>query len=380
MSKNTIKINAGKVKMTKYDPMTGALSADPKDIRVCTEVVQEIQKRKAVNTYTLPDGNSDYPMGIYENGITYDVSLIFSEMSNETLAFLHNVEVDSSSGTIKEIANVTVPLAAPYEVSLLGNVEGIPIVVDTNNFKWGHTTGNPKFNEFKVVEGTLGTKQAMEKEVTAKATTAGKVKVTIKATGSPALSEGKEILIDVTAAADADTNALEIRTGLQSDRDVAVYFDIGGEDAKVKLTRKVIDKNEVEIFTFALDDAVGITMGETTATSGVETIPAKMVFNVANAGTPLFAEYDFSQDGIESYKEKKTALLPVVLIEIVHDTLSSDKTRKYKNNTILKRMQFTGSMDETFKREHSPETLPFTAVRPDGEDVAENKKVEVPLN
>ena len=377
-SKNTIKINAGKVKLTKYDPLTGAISRNPKDIRICTETVQEIQKRKSIETYELPDGNSDYPMGIYEKASKYDVSMIFSDMSNETIAFLNNAELKSVSGTVKEIADVTIPIEAPFEVPLLGNVVGIPIVVDTNNFKWGYTTSAPGFNEFKVVDGVLGTKQSMTKVVTAKATQSGKVKVTIKAAGSPALAEGKVIIVDVTVA-EADINALEVRTALQSDRDVATYFDITGENANVVVTRKVIAINEVELFNFELDTAVGMTMGNTTAVAGVETIPAKMVFNAANAGTPVIAEYDFSADEIEIFSEAKTALLPVVLVEIVHETLSSDKTTRYKNNTILKRMQYTGSFDETLKREHSPETLPFTAVRPEGQDVADNKKVQIAL-
>lgn len=263
MSKNVIKINAGKVKMTKYDPITGGLSTNPKDIRVCTETVQEIQKRKAVNTYELPDGNSDYPMGIYENGVTYDVSFIFSDMSNETLAFLHNVDVDIAEGSMKDIMVTSVPLTAPYEIPLLGVLadDCVPVVVDVNNEKWEKesTVGD---KAFKIEEGT----------------------------------EGK---------------------------------------------------------------------------------PDKLVFDEENAGTSLHIEYDYVADSIESYAEKSVALLPAVLIEIVHDTLSSDKTRKYRNNTVLKKMQYTGSFDETFKREHSPETLPFTAVRPDGEDVAVNKKVEV---
>lgn len=378
MSKNAIKINAGKVKMTKYNLLTGALSTDPKDIRICTETVQEIQKRKSFDTYELPDGNSDYPMGIYEKGVKYDVSLIFSDMSTETIAFLNNAEIKSASGVVKEIANVVVPLASPYEVELIGNVYGTPNVIDTNNFGWGKVTTTPNVNEFKVVDGTLGTKQSMATKVTDAATEAGKVEVTVKASGSPALANGKAIEIDVTNS-DVNTNALEIRTALQSDRDVADYFDISGEDANIVLTRKVIAANEVESFVFDNNLVAGIALDTVVPTAGVKTIPAKMVFNAANAGTPITIEYDFNADAIETYLEKKTSLLPILLIEIVHETLSSDKTKKFKNNAIFKRMQYTGSFDETLKREHSPETLLFTTIRPDGDDVVENKKVEIAL-
>lgn len=264
LSKNTIKINSGKLKMTKYDPMTGALSTKPEDIRLCTETVQEIQKKKSVDTYELPDGNSDYPMGIYEKGVKYDVSVIMSDMSDETKAFLNNTTLAKGSGTMKDIIETAVPSVAPYEIALLGKVSGTPIVVDANNEKWS------------LEETTLATK-------------------------------------------------------------------------KFKLT------------------------------PGVDPAPDKLTFDASDAGKPIHIEYNFEADSIESYSEKRTSLLPVILLEIVHETMSSDKTKKFKNNTILKKMQYTGSFDETLKREHSPETLAFVAVRPNGIDVAENKKFEIPI-
>lgn len=376
--KNVIKINAGRLKMTKYDPLTGALSTDPKDIRVCTETVQEIQKKKSVGTYELPDGNSDYPMGVYENGVKYDVAVILSDMSSDTMAFLNNAELTQGTKKVKDIQEIIIPEDAPHEVKLLGDVVGIPSVIDKNNFKWGYVTDEPKVNEFKVTAGTPGTKQAMSRTVTTAATTAGTAKVTIKAAGSPALASGKDITVNLTKV-DAETNGLEIRTALQSDRDVAAYFDIGGTGAEINLTRKVTAGNEVETFDFALVDAVGAVLDATVPTAGVATIPAKIVFNAANAGVPVVVEYDFNADMVEGYAEKKVALLPVIFMEIVHDTLSSDKTKKYRNNTTLKKMQYTGSFDETYKREHSPETLNFTVVKPDGEDVTDNKKYEIPL-
>lgn len=250
--------------MTKYDSDTGALSTDPKDIRVCTETVQEIQKRKSVETYELPDGNSDYPLGIYEKAVKYDVAVILSDMSADTMAFLNNAELTSKAGTMKDILVTEVPATTPYTIELLGKVatDTVPTVVDMNNTK-------------------------LEK---AEAAAAGKFAVTAGETGSP------------------DT----------------------------------------------------------------------LTFDASDAGKPIVIEYDYNATTVEKYSESKIAQLPTVLLEIVHETLSSDKTKKYRNNTILKKMQFTGSYDETLKREHSPETLNFTAVRPNGVDVAENKKVEIP--
>ena len=61
MGKDFIPINAGRVILTKVDPLTGALSKKPEDQRILTEVCDSISKKKSLKTYDIPDGNSNYP-------------------------------------------------------------------------------------------------------------------------------------------------------------------------------------------------------------------------------------------------------------------------------------------------------------------------------
>ena len=46
MSKDFLAINAGRVIFTKFDPLTGALSTDPKDKRICTETCDANHKEQ----------------------------------------------------------------------------------------------------------------------------------------------------------------------------------------------------------------------------------------------------------------------------------------------------------------------------------------------
>jgi hypothetical protein len=380
MGKNYIHINAGKVKLTKYDRMTGALSTNPADIRVCTETINGITRKMSTETYELPDGNSNYPAGIYEKGVKYEIGVEFSNLTSETLAFLKNAVLQTVSENMKEIVDTGIPSSAPYEIAALGNVTGTPIILDSNNQPFVKVASAPDINQYNITPGTTGTKQSMTKAVTTKASTAGTALITIAAAGSPALSSGKTVTVNLTTV-DVATNASEIRSVLQSDPDIANYFDIGGADANanVTLTRKVAAAPESESFDFALGTAVDAVLGDTTAVVGIADVPAKFVFNPSNAGAPVTLEYDFVATGIEKYVVPQNATIPVVQMEIVHETLSQDKTTRYKNNSKISKMQLTGDISEDLAREHKPSTLNFTAIKPAGQNVIENKKVQIAL-
>ena len=376
--KNYIHVNAGKVKMTKYNRLTGALSTDPADIRVCTETIEGITRKRTTETYELPDGNSNYPAGIYEKGIKYDVGINFSNMTSETLAFLSNAILQIVSENMKEIIDAGIPAVSPYEITALGNVVGTPIILDTNNQPLTKVASAPGINQYSITVGTTGTKQAMTKTVTTKASTAGTATVTVTAAGSVALATGKAVTVNLTTV-DVATNASEIRSALQSDPDISNYFDIGGIGADVTLTRKVAAATESEAFDFALGTAVAAALGATTPVAGVADVPAKFVFNASNAGAPITLEYDFAATGVEKYVLPENPVIPVIQMEIVHETLSQDKTTRYKNNSKISKMQLTGDIAEDLAREHKPSTLNFTAIKPAGLNVVENKKVQITL-
>lgn len=378
MSKDFLAINAGRVIFTKYDPLTGALSTDPKDRRICTETIDGITRSKAITKYDIPDGNSNYPAGSYETGVTYNVGINFTTLNTETLAFLQNSVITKGEGQIREVTQITVPAESPYEVDALGVIVGTPTILDNENNAFAKATGVPGVGQFKVTAGTEGTKQSIAKTVTTATTTAGDANITITAAGHHALVEGKTVTVTLTES-DENTNASEIRSVLRADPDISNYFDIGGTNAEVKLTRKVAAETESESFDFELDSAVGAVLGATVAVAGVATVKGKIGFNVADAGRPITLVYDFEADIVESYSVEDNATHPDVQIEIIHETLSVDKTKKYKNNSIVSKATLTGNIDENLARQHVATTLNFSTVKPVGTKVVDNKKTEIPL-
>jgi hypothetical protein len=266
MSKDYLAINSGRVIFTKIDPLTGALSTKSEDKRICTETCDGITRSKALNTYEIPDGNSNYPAGIYETGVTYNVGINFTTHNTATLAFLQNSKITNAPGTIKELVETMIPMEAPYEIEALGKIVGTPTVLDSESEPF------------------------------------------TKAVAPDAPAEGE------------------------------YDIEVGIEPAKDK-------------FIFAADDA----------------------------GKTVFIEYVFEAAEVEAYDVEENHINPTVQIEIIHETLSKDKTKRYKNNSTISRAQLSGNLDENLNKQHAPSTLNFTAIKPAGTKVVNNKKTEIPL-
>lgn len=259
MSKDYLAINSGRVILTKVDPETGALSTKPEDKRICTETCDGITRKKTLNTYDIADGNSNYPAGTYEEGITYVVGVNFTTLNTATLAFLQNSKIVNGAGKIKEVTSAMIPTEAPYELELLGVVSGDPTVLDDEGKPFEKAAADPtKANDYKVT-----------------------------------------------------TN--------------------------------------------------------------------KIAFFEADAGKPITLAYEFEATDVESYDIDENHINPVVQIEIIHETLAKDKTKRYKNNSTISRAQLTGDIDENLAKQHAASTINFTAIKPAGTKVVMNKKAEIPL-
>lgn len=378
MSKDYLSINSGRVILTKVDPLTGALSTKPEDKRICTETCDGITRSKSLNTYEIPDGNSNYPAGIYETGVTYNIGINFTTLNSATLAFLQNSKITNASGTMKEFVETMIPLESSYEIETLGKVVGVPTILDSESNLFEKNIGEPEVGQFKVTNGSAGTKQSMSRTVTTAATVAGEAVITITAAGHFALAEGKAVVVNLTAS-DENTNASEIRSALRADSHISSYFDIGGTGAEVKLTRKVAAEAESESFEFELDTAEDAVLAATVPVAGVAAVPSTISFNAADAGKTIFIEYVFEADNVEAYDVDENHINPTVQIEIIHETLSKDKTKRYKNNSTISRAQLSGNLDENLAKQHAPTTLNFTAIKPAGSKVVMNKKTEIPL-
>jgi len=156
MSKDYLPINAGRVILTKVDPMTGALSKKPEDKRILTEVCDGITKKKSLKTYEIADGNSNYPAGIYEEGAETIIDIGLNTLNTATLAFLQNAEIKKAAGNMKELTQVMIPMEAPYEINALGKIVGDPTVLDDEDMPFAKATAEPaKTKEFKVTVGEL---------------------------------------------------------------------------------------------------------------------------------------------------------------------------------------------------------------------------------
>lgn len=265
MSKDYLAINSGRVILTKVDPLTGALSTKPEDKRICTETCDGITRQKTLNTYEIPDGNSNYPAGVYETGVVYNIGINFTTLNSATLAFLQNTELKTGAGKMKELVETMIPMEAPFEIVALGKIDGDPTILDSESKPFTKADADPPTtNQFKVVPG-------------------------------------------------------------------------------------------------------------------VEPEKDKITFAEADAGKVIFIEYVFEADEIESYDIDENHINPTVQIEIIHETLSKDKTKKYKNNSTISRAQLTGNIDENLAKQHAPSTLNFQAIKPAGSKVVMNKKTEIPL-
>ena len=267
MGKDFIPINAGRVILTKVDPLTGALSKKPEDQRILTEVCDSISKKKSLKTYDIPDGNSNYPAATLTEGVEDTVGIGLNTLTDATLAFVQNTEIKKAAGTIKEFAQVVVPYEDPYEIATLGKIVGEPTVLDSEDVPFTIATEatEPTTNEFKVTAGT---------------------------------------------------------------------------------------SEEPDKITFSADDA----------------------------GKSISLVYVFEAKEVTSYDEDENPINPVLQIEIIHETLSRDSTKRYKNNSIISRAQLTGDIDQTFKKQAGTTTLSFKTVKPAGSKVVYNKKTEIPLN
>lgn len=267
MGKDFIPINAGRVILTKVDPLTGALSKKPEDRRILTEVCDSISKKKSLKTYDIPDGNSNYPAATLTEGVEDTIGIGLNTLTDETLAFLQNSKINKAAGTIKEFAPAKIPDVAPYEIKTLGKIVGDPIVLDSEDVPFTKAEGEvePTTKQFKVTAGTL-------------------------------------------------------------------------EE------------------------------------------PDKIVFSADDAGKEIFLVYTFEAKEVTSYDEDENPINPVVQIEIIHETLSRDKTKRYKNNSIISRAQLSGDIDQTLKKQAGTTTLNFKTVKPAGSKVVYNKKTEIPLN
>jgi len=143
---------AGKLSLTKY--VEGMLEHIPKNMCVRNGVVQSIQDTSTFNTVDMPDGNSDWPMGVYDTGVSSQILVTMSSYVAELHAYLLGVSVEDLQSTNMRINDeeILVPDVSPYSVKLkhAPNDNMTPILVNEDGSPFVKVSSSPEMGQFAV--------------------------------------------------------------------------------------------------------------------------------------------------------------------------------------------------------------------------------------
>lgn len=112
-------LKAGKIVLFKFNP-DGTLEKTEANASLNNGTVASIGRGRTINTKELPDGNSQYPMGVYDIGVNETVVVNMSSYQPALYAMLSGEEtVDNASDTMTMVEQeITIPEEAPYTVTL----------------------------------------------------------------------------------------------------------------------------------------------------------------------------------------------------------------------------------------------------------------------
>jgi hypothetical protein len=93
--KNIIYPKAGKIVLVKYNT-DGSLAVSGTSLVGNTGVIEKIESKIEIKTQELADGNSDYPMGVYDVGSDGSVTVSLSEFNPALYAALSGASFDDA--------------------------------------------------------------------------------------------------------------------------------------------------------------------------------------------------------------------------------------------------------------------------------------------
>lgn len=138
--KSIIYPRSGKFVLVKYNT-DGTLTPSDDTIVAANGVVQSVEASVTINTSELADGNSDFPMGVFDVGKTGQLVITMSSFQPALYAALmgSKVEEEDSATLWAAEEEITVPSESPYTVTLshtpksdgtlvIVNDEGSPLV------------------------------------------------------------------------------------------------------------------------------------------------------------------------------------------------------------------------------------------------------------
>lgn len=123
-----------------------------------TGVVNSINFGMNINTSELPDGNSDFPMGVYDTGREGTVEPNMSSYNPHLEAILTGADYEESKASAQMWSideEISVPLASPYTVKLTAAPNGTTVVVDAASSPFVKVSSSPETGQFSVSADTI---------------------------------------------------------------------------------------------------------------------------------------------------------------------------------------------------------------------------------
>ncbi len=150
--KSVIFNKAGKIALTKY--VNGLLNHIPENMCIRNGTVQSIQESPTINTQDMTDGNSDWPMGVYDTGIAGQITVTLSSYQPELYAFLLGTTIEklSNKNMRQNDEEILIPSASPFTATLkhTPNSNITPIVLGEDSSPFVKVSASPAVGQFSI--------------------------------------------------------------------------------------------------------------------------------------------------------------------------------------------------------------------------------------
>jgi len=152
--KNIIYPKAGKIILVKYTS-EGILGVNSTSLVGNTGVVEKIESKIEIKTNELPDGNSDWPMGVYDVGTDGSITVGMSNFNAKLYAALTGASYNDNLTSAQMWSadfEATIPSASTYEITLEHEPAsgGSIVIVDESSSPFVKVSATPATGQFSV--------------------------------------------------------------------------------------------------------------------------------------------------------------------------------------------------------------------------------------
>ncbi|MBA1335830.1 MAG: hypothetical protein HPY66_1648 [Firmicutes bacterium] len=153
----TIPLKAGKIIFFKFNT-NGTLTKNAANACMNNGTVASITVNRTFNTSELPDGNSQFPMGVYDTGVVEEYTVNMSSFQPAVHALLSGEDIEEKETDTMTMVEVEKTIdAAAYTVTLNPVYDGTGIVLaagkDGSDFE--KVSADPAAGEFMVSAGLM---------------------------------------------------------------------------------------------------------------------------------------------------------------------------------------------------------------------------------